>query len=321
MTLVRRTLPWLFAAVLLYFLFNRYPLEDVLAAATYVNVTALIIFLTVYFLYISLADSWSLKKILSRFHIDGPVIKILKLRLASNLAMILNYGIGQGVLAYLIKQQYHVPFARSSSVLIFQVLIDLYLALTISFIGSFFTSVVIDGLNLVPWIRLLWLTASLSFLSISLLIRYSSSLRRFKWQPVQDLFYTFHESGFHDYFKAMLWRIPLHLAASTYLYFLALCFGVYIPLEKVVTLLPLTVVVGAIPITPSGIGTVQITAIFLFQNFVTGDSISEGKVNEANIIFAMSIMFTIGIYILKLLSGTIFFRSAITIDPEQSSRR
>ena len=319
MPLLRRSLPWLIAAALLYLLFRRYPLSDVLQAASLANVGAFAGFILVYFSFTSLADSWSLNKNLNHFGAQGTFSKTLRLRLAANLAMVLNFGIGQGILAYLIRQHYRMSFARSSSVLMFQMLNDLYLTLTISFAGTFFTEVVIGGLDLVPWIRALWAVATVASLCGYFIIRYTNLLARIPWQLARDLFHTFHQSGLEDYFRVMLWRLPLHCAGVTYMYFLALTFGVHIPLEKVITLLPLTIAIGAIPITPSGIGTVQVTAIYLFQNFVSGDALASENVSPAEIIFAMSISFTLAQYILKLLSGLAFYRYASNVELPESA--
>ena len=318
MPLLRRALPWLIAATLLFLLFRRYPLPEVLQAASHANLLLFLAFILTYFCFTSFADSWSLSKNLAHFGAPGPVLKALRLRLAANLAMVMNFGIGQGVLAYLIRQHYKMGYARSSSILIFQMLNDLYLTLTISFVGTFFTDVVIDGRDLVPWIRALWGFASICSLGGYFVIRYTSILDRVPWATLRDLFHTFHQSGIGDYLRVMLWRLPLHCAGVTYMYFLALTFGVHIPLEKVITLLPLTIAIGAIPITPSGLGTVQVTAIYLFSPFITGEAISSGEIKPAEIIFAMSISFTLGIYVLKLASGLLFYRYATQVDLERA---
>lgn len=319
MPLLRRTLPWLIAATLLFLLFRRYPLAEVLQAARHANLVAYLTFLVLYFAFTSFADSWSLSKNLAHFGAPGAVLKALKLRLAANLAMVVNFGVGQGILAYLIRQHYRIGYARASSILVFQMLNDLYLTISISFAGTFFTGVVINGLDLVPWIRGLWAVATLASLGGYFIIRYTSVLDRVPWQSLRDLFHTFHQSGIEDYLRVMLRRLPLHCAGVTYMYFLALCFGMHIPLEKVITLLPLTIAIGAIPITPSGLGTVQVTAIYLFQNFISGDAISSGEIEPAEIIFAMSISFTLGIYVLKMVSGLMFYRYATRVNvPEQA---
>ena len=308
MAKLRRIMPWLLAAILFTYLFSRYSVQEVLAAASHLNVLYFLVFLCFYFIYMSLADAGSLQLILNRFGIEARFKKILKLRLASYLMMILNYGVGQGVLAYYIKRQYKVPFAKVSSVLLYIIMMDLYWALTIASVGSFFVTAEIYGHDLVLWIRALWLGASLLLLALFIFWRLPIQEEKLQWLRVRNLFHTFHRARLSDYVMVMLWRFPLHCATSTYLYFLALCFGVSIPFAKVVMLLPMAVVIGAIPITPSGIGTIQLACIVLFQDHVSGGPVAIGHVSGAEIIFSMSLLFTLGIYSLKLLSGVIFYR-------------
>ena len=308
MARARHFLPWLIAALLLYFLFQRYPVNEVLAAASHVNVTAFLGFIFFYFIYMGLTDTWGLNLILNRFGIHSSFRSILELRLASYLPMILNYGVGQGVLAYMIKRKYEEPLVKVSSVMLYILMIDLYWAITFAFCGSFFYEAVLNGHDLVVWIRSAWLAANILLLALFVFWRLPLVEDKISWLKAQNLFHTFHRAKPSDYFMVMLWRFPLHCATSTYLYFLALCFGVNISFVKVVTLLPLTIAVGAIPITPSGIGTIQIAAVLLFQDHVSGGPVAEGQVSGAEVILAMSLLFTIAIYCLKLMSGSLFLQ-------------
>jgi uncharacterized membrane protein YbhN (UPF0104 family) len=308
MARARRFLPWLIAAFLIYFLFQRYPVNEVLAAASHVNATAFLGFILFYFIYIGLTDIWSLNLILNRFGIHSRFKNILELRLASYPPMILNYGVGQGVLAYMIKRKYEESFVKVSSVLLYILMIDLYWAFTFTFCGSFFYEPVLNGHDLVVWIRSAWLGVSVLLLALFVFWRLPLLEDKMKWLKAQNLFHTFHRAKSSDYFMVMLWRFPLHCATSTYLYFLALCFGVNISFVKVVTLLPLIEAVSAIPITPSGIGTSQIATVLLFQDHVSGGAVAEGQVSGAEIILAMSLLFTIAIYCLKLMSGSLFIQ-------------
>jgi len=301
-------LPWLICIGLLYYLFQRYPLQSVLAAVDQANIAAFAGFVLVYFPYLVLMDSWSLRQIFSRFGMRTTLRDMLEVRLTSNLAMIVNYGVGQGFLAYLIKRRFKVPLATSSSVLGYVILTDFYWALTIAFTGTFFSEAMAGGHDLAPWIRGVWCAASALLVSIICIWRLPLPALGSRWSGVQNFFATFHGAATRQHVKAMLSRLPLHLATSTYLYFLALCFGAHIPFPIVATLLPLTVIVGAIPITPSGLGTVQFTAIMLFQGHVSGTGAGVEPINGAQLIFAMSILFTASIYCLKLISGAIFLR-------------
>ena len=303
--------PWLIAAFLLYILFQHYALNEVLAAASYVNFYAFSAYILLYFCYRAIADSWSIQRTLRHFGIQAGFSSILELRLASYLPMTLNAGVGQGAMIYLIKRRYKEPLAKVSSILLYVLIVDIYWVLTFAFLGSVLIGPDVVEHTLLLWIRTVWVGTSLLLLGLFLFWRLPLAEARIKWIKARHLFHTLHNASFSDYFKVMLWRLPLHCATSTYLYFLALCFGTHIPFAKVVTLLPLTIAVEAIPITPAGIGTVQITAILLFQNQVSGGPIAGGQVTGAEIILAMSLLFTLAMYILKLIPGLVFWRKVM----------
>jgi uncharacterized membrane protein YbhN (UPF0104 family) len=304
---VRRILPWLIAAVLLYILFQNYPVKEVLAATSYVNFFAFTFFILVYFCYMTFADSWGLQQILNNFGISISFNKVLKLRLASYLPMILNYSVGQGVMAYLIKSQHNEPLAKVGSILLYIMLADMYLVLSFAFCGSLFVDDNFNRQALLLWIRSTWSGASLLLIAMFFLRQFPLIERKIEWLKTHDLFYFLQKANISDYLKVLLWRLPWHCAASTYFYFLALCFGVNIPFLSVMTLLPLTIAVEAIPITPAGIGTVQFMAIFLFQDHVSGGPLANDQIAGAEIVLAMSILFAFSMYCLKLFFGAIFW--------------
>lgn len=307
----RGVLPWGVAIGLLYWLFRHYPLRDVVAASSHVHPGAFLLFLVVYFAYISSTDIWSLHRTLAAHGVKSRTNKVIRLRLASNLAMILNYGVGQGVLAYLIKRSFGDSFFRVSGVLGLIILADLYLLVTLSFVGTLFVGAEVHDLNLAPWIRLLWALITIGVVFVAVALRWPPLGDRLQRLRFGQLFHAFRTSGPAELLQLALRRLPFVAGASTYLWFLAMCFGVDVPFEKVIALLPLTIVVSAIPITPSGLGTAQISSIFLFEEFISGPEIVAGAVTPAEMLLAMSLVFTIGIYLMKLFSGALFLRSAL----------
>ena len=309
--ILRNVIPWLIAAALLWWLFQRYPLQDVMAAAQHVSLSALVLFLVAYFTWFNFFDIWSLHHTLAASGIRGKLRDVMKIRFASNFAMILNYGLGQGVMAYLIKRSFGESFLRVGGVLALIVVTDLLLGLSISFVGTFFTDVVVGGINLVPWIRLAWVGLILGVILVVVLWRAPLQGDRWNWFKSGRLFHALNTLTLADFAALALKRLPLAVVACSYLWFLALCFGVSVPLEKVLVLLPLTIIVGAIPITPSGLGTVQITTVYLFQGFVGGPAIDSGQISPAEVLLAMSLLFTLGMYVLKLLTGAMFFRTVM----------
>ena len=307
---LRRILPWFLAAILLYVLFSRYPLTDVLHAASHIDTGLFILFILGYFTYFTLTDCWSLQRNLADFGVSGSFVKITRLRLASNLIMVLNYGLGQGVLAYLVGRHYHVSFPRVSGILLLQLATDLYLMISISTVATLLTPVIVGDYNLVPFIRIVWAMASMVFLVIVLIPVRTGSSASTGGKSLENLFSVVREVRLPHLLMLALRRLPLHFATSTYLFFLAPAFGVQLPFMKVLAQLPLTVVIGAIPITPSGLGTVQITSIALFSDQLTGPAIDAGTTSAAEMIFAMSLCFTLALYVLKMVTALFCYRRA-----------
>lgn len=305
-----RMIPWLIALLIFAFLLHRYPLEQVKSALLLAKPERFIPFLVLYFVYFTIADCWSFRKVLTRFGLNIQLMSLLKIRLASNLAMVVNYGAGQSYFAYLLSTFCKTTLAHSGGIILFQVSVDLFIALSIACAASLFTNIIIDGVDLAPWILYTWLLTTVSYAFLVGLLKLQKLKYQFKWTPVADLLGTLNSLTLSDFVSTVIWRMPLHLVSSMYLFFLAWSFGVGIPLDKVIALLPLTIVIGAIPITPSGLGTVQITSIYLFKNFVYLGPLEAEGISAAEVIFAMSISFTFGIYLLKLVSGAIFSRAA-----------
>jgi len=307
-SIFRNIFPWLIAGVIFYYLFSKYSVTDVLASIQYVNPAAFVFFVLVYFSYMVVADSGSLHFIFAQFDIQIPWIKILHLRMASYLLMVVNYGIGQGLFAYFLKRKHDVPFAKSTSILLCTVVIDLYWAMSIAFVASLFSVTIVKGINLSLWIQGAWVVLTSIMAAFVLFWRLPLKVREIPWLKVRQFFQTFHEAHLTKYLKIMLMRLPLHCATMTYLYFLAACFGVHIPFIKILTLVPISVAIGAIPITPSGLGTIQVVSILLFQNLVSGGPLEHGDISPPALILSMTLMFTLSIHFLKLLSGAFFFR-------------
>lgn len=310
MRTLRRLLPWLIAASLLVYLFRQYPAEDILAAVGHARLPLLVTFLLFYFTYLTLADSFSLWKTLRHFDIDSRYSEILMLRLASNLPMVLNYGVGQGFLAYLIGRKLATSVSLASGILLLLLATDLYWAITIAAIGALFADTVVDGHDLGRWIHTGWLLIS-TMIVVFFLVK--PRLTRLPTVPgaLSGVLSVFRQISPGGYLGLMLGRLPLHAAAATYLYFLAMCFGVEVPFATVLAFLPVTVAIGALPIAPSGLGTVQFAAVLLFGHLVSGGPVDAGAVSGAEMIFAMSLLFTVSLYLLKLVSGLLAIRSAV----------
>lgn len=309
MKLMRTVFPWLIAVFIFYFLFRKYPFRDVIAATQYVRLEYFIPLAVVYFMFIWVSDSWGLAKIFKRFNIKIHFNELLSIRLASYLVSIVNYGAGQAALAYFCKKHKSVPFSDSSSVVIYTAIIDFYWALSIGFAGTFlYSPVVVGSIDITSFIRILWAGATVGLVALWIFWRLPIDLRHLHWLRARNLFHTFHKSRPRDYLYVLLLRFPIHIALNSYFYFLALTYGVHVPLLKVVSLFPIVTIVSTIPITPSGIGTAQFAAVALFQSHISGQAVSQGAVSAPELILSMSLFFAFSNYFLKAVTGVFFIK-------------
>ncbi len=304
-------LPWLLAAAIFYYLFTRYPVSHLLEALSYVNLPFFIAYSLFYFIFMWIADCWGLAKLFARLGFPTKTRELLTLRLASYPIMIFNYGAAQGAMAYFFKREKNVPFLKSTSLISFIIMIDLYWAVTLAFVGSFFSGFVIGDLNLKKVLWTLWLLATAGLLLLLLVARLPSLGRVFNWLRDHHLFAAYRSATLLDYFYALFLRFPMHLAINSTFYFLAIAFGVHIPFLAVLTYLPLTILIGSLPITPGALGVTQIVAVELFQDKISGPLLTAGTISAAELIVMMTLSFQLVNYLLKGISGSFFIKKAL----------
>lgn len=249
-TKLTKLIPWAVALAIFYYLFSKYPLGQLAQAAKHLNLWLFIPYAVLYFLFMWIVDCWTLSWLFGRFGFPTRIREIMTVRLASYLIMVINYGASQGVLAYFFKKVKSVPFFKSSSLILFTVIIDLYWTISFAFMGSFYSDLVIEGVNLSRVIQTLWGGATVGLLALFIFWRLPLNVKAIHWIRSRDLFYTFHHAKAQDYLTLMLMRLPMHLAINSSLYFVALTFGVHIPLMTTWAYLPIVILIGTIPITP-----------------------------------------------------------------------
>jgi uncharacterized membrane protein YbhN (UPF0104 family) len=315
----KKILPWAVAAGTFYYLFRAYPLDRVSQAFPYMQVVPFLLYSLAYFLFMWIADCWSLARLFSRFGYPTRTQELLTLRLASYAIMIINYGAGQGALAYFFKQRKNAPFFRSSSVVSFTMVVDLYWAVSLAFVGSAFSGFRIDGLNLKSPLWLLWSLLTAGLILLMILAKLDSLGRWLDWLRDRPLFAAFRSAGPADYLQALLLRLPLHLAVNSTLYFVALTFGADIPFLTVITYLPIVLLIGTIPITPGGLGTFQIATVELFKNSIGGEILRRGIITPQELLFLMSLAFQMVNYVLKTVTGVFFFRKVFLYRKKEDS--
>ncbi|MBI2082651.1 MAG: flippase-like domain-containing protein [Deltaproteobacteria bacterium] len=310
MAFLKKTVPWLIVLATFYYLFKKYPLDQVIQAARHINFSLFISYSITYFVFMWIVDCWSLARLFSRFGSSTLVREVMPVRLATYLIMVLNYSAAQGVFAYFFKRAKQVSFSKSSSLILFITIIDLYWTITLAFIGSCLASPLVQGHQLSYLISIIWSAATAGLISLNFFWKLPAHWKLMQWLQKRELFHAFHQANIKDYLFTMITRLPMHLAVNTIFYFVAFSFGAHLPFVKVIMYLPIIILIGALPITPGGLGTTQLAAVEFFQNDIQGKIIDQGLVTPAELLLAMSLAFVFFNYFLKALSGSFFLKKA-----------
>ena len=95
-------------------------------------------------------------------------------------------------------------------------------------------------------------------------------LDRLPWPLVRAALVPLVEAGVAGHLRAAAWRLP-HLLAMVLFHWGAFrIWGIALPLGAGLALIPVVLLVAALPITPSGLGTTQAMQVLLFSPWATG---------------------------------------------------
>jgi len=113
------------------------------------------------------------------------------------------------------------------------------------------------------------------------------------------------------------------------MYLALFTFNARVPFLKVLANIPLVFFIGALPITPGGLGTSNAALVTLFEPFVTGPAIASGAVAAGDLIFSFSLIWLFANYAMKALTGVIclklvskdLFKATPEVPEEEAERQ
>lgn len=313
MKLIKKIIPWLLALLLLAYLFYKIPPAKVLQALSHVNLPLLILYAFLYFILVMAIDCLSLSKVLTKFCVPVSVKEIFPPRAVSYLLALVNYNAGQAGLAYFIKRSKGASFFKTMGAIFFIMVIDLFWVVAMAFVGTFFIQLYFTGWDVSHWVRQVgFFVFAAVFLHLAFwrgwfgkISPWKVKMRWVDWVRGRHLFQAFHEATVWDYLMISLYRLPLHLVIVTSFYFAVTVFDAHIDYSTILGTVPVIILIGTIPLTPGGLGTVQASTIELLKDHVTGNILASG-VTPTEILFAMSLTWMFSNYLLKALCGFIF---------------
>lgn len=301
--------PWLVAGLMLVYLINKYDPRQLAIAFEYANLPFFLGISIIYFMILYLVDTRTLSFVFTRFGYKITTKELFAARGVTYLIMIINYPASQAAFAYYLKKTKGVPIFEALGVFFFVAIIDLFIVITLGFVGSFLQEATINGIDVSLIVQRFAILAYLGLLIHFVFWRgIKKDCRAFRWIKSKQVFHVFNSASVRDYLKVALLRSPIHVSIIVFLYVALYAFQVHAPMINILGDIPIAFLVGTIPITPGGLGTTNYMIVEMLSPYVRGDIITNGIVTAKGLIFAVTILWTVTNYSLKALVGLITLR-------------
>jgi uncharacterized membrane protein YbhN (UPF0104 family)/mRNA-degrading endonuclease RelE of RelBE toxin-antitoxin system len=216
----------------------------------------------------------------------------------------LNYNAGQGLLAYYLKKNGGTSWLVAGGTIFYVMLTDFFILVSAVRLSLAFAPVD-DGV----WISLKH-TSSLIFITlVGALLAIKGLPRLFKplaAKMADKAWYSFiYHYSWSNIARTLLYRACYISITVSGLYLPFLPFHVDVPFSYVVASTPPVFIIGALPITPSGLGTAQAAFIYFFSKVVSSPLLAPGE-SPDNLLLALILAWAFASLVLKLSVGVYF---------------
>ncbi len=262
-----RLLPWLAAVGVLALMLWRIPLDEVLAAVGRGPVAWLALYALFEAIAVLPADAWATRVTLSVGGVQRPFGELFLVRGSTYLLNVLSYAVGQGGLGVYLART-GVGAARSTGLVLFLLATNaIALALAAAIAHPFAHSTdgraaLAIGVVLSGVLAYLGLLAARGLFARTRFVRWTAT--RVEKEPVA----TITRAGLLGHLKATAARMPHVAVLLLVLWGSFRVWGIEVPLSVGLAALPAVVLIAALPITPSGLGTAQALQVLLFAPYV-----------------------------------------------------
>lgn len=220
----------------------------------------------------------------------------MAIRGASYLLSVINYNLGQGAIVLFVNRAKGVRLGLGTGTVLLIMGINL-VVLSLLAATAMLGADIPRAAALWPWILAL-LGGFVVYLVV--LVARPAFLARY------EVFQPAFRAGLRGHVAALLVRLP-HLALIFVAHFLAMrAFGIRPPVPVFLAYMPLVSLISALPISPQGLGTQQVAAVFFFSPYAGADAADpEAAVLAYSLtISAMAVLFMLGM-------GLVWFRTGM----------
>ncbi len=287
-TLLRRLWPWIVGSVIVAVIAARMPLatfREAVSGGPQLALIAVELLLAVITLCTDALATWTA---LVAVQLRRPIAQVMAVRGASVLLFLVNYALGQSAFGYYLHRT-GTTKTRAVGAMLFLVGTNLAVLLLVTTVSWGLRGIDLDSSM---WTTLVAGTIAFAVYLVIIALAPQLLAQRGALAPLFD-------AGLRGHALALAGRVP-HIAVMTLGPWVAMrVWGIPVPLSAAASLMPVVVLVTALPISPAGLGTSQAALVFFFAPFADGATIGE---REAHV-FAFSIVHFVYMVIASCLVG------------------
>jgi hypothetical protein len=255
-----RVLAWVVTGGLLYLLFRRISVHEVVAAArgaaAWTVPAALGYSVAIYF-----CDSFAIWKTFGWFLARLSFVDVLLVRGATYLLAAINYNVGQGAIVYFVHRVAGAPVMRGVATVLLIMGVNVLALLFLATFGLIAAPAVPHAVTVIVIVAYVGLAIYVAAVAV-----------RPRWLSSRPLFDVLLGAGISGHLRALLVRLPHIAALFAFQITMLHAFGVAVPVLDAVAALPVVFFIAVLPISVQGLGTTQAAMVYFFARYAPGDS-------------------------------------------------
>jgi uncharacterized membrane protein YbhN (UPF0104 family) len=259
---LRRAAPWLIAVGILAFLGATMDLNAVAEAVAKASLPGLLAVVVALVTTMVVTDTLALWVAFREAIPDAQVTfaQTLTARAPTYLLAIVNYGAGQGGVVYFLKRNHGVAVAEGVGAVLLTT--AAYLLVVTALVGGGLLAGALPDEPELRWAVIALAAGAPVYLAVVAL--------RPGWLTALSLLKPLFAAGVAGTLRVAAARVVYVLFLMAGHWAAMRLFGIEVPIGQAMTRLPLLFLLGAIPISPAGLGTIQAAAIALFSDYAPG---------------------------------------------------
>ncbi len=293
-TYLKQIGPWIGAFVILFYFFISIDINYFILSLKNVKVEIylplVIFFIFLWFFY----ESQNLFSLFRSFDYSISYKDMLFARGITYILMIINYHLGLGAIAVLIKKKHSIPINLTSGILFFYLVVDTLTLIILVLLGCFFLNNMSVQVKTICYMSLGILsmaTAGIILLKTAWFEKTLLKYRRLEFLKI------LRNAPVKNYFILFLFRVGYFTSFVCFFFFAVKAFGMNIPFFSLSVYVPLIFFAGNLPVTPFGLGTIQGAMLYFFKDYGS----------DANIL-AFGMVYSTSLLILRLPIGFFYLK-------------